>query len=82
MGEECNFQICQPIQGNDFCQINADCRPGELCIANQCESGVECLDDSDCAFPEVCIGNQCAAPGCGTDADCPQGPNCIMGVCI
>ena len=65
-----------------FCSSEADCPPGQACLAGFCTS--TCTTSADCGAGEICIDQLCV-PSCSVQADCP-GPEgaltCAGGGCV
>src|SRR5688572_43858 len=79
----------------DSCMTDAECGVGqclcgactEYCAgAGQCSaSGARCVGSEHSAFEELCggLGQQpICAPACGAIAGCPNGDECVAGVCV
>ena len=68
--------------------LPSDCLADQLCQGGfclyTCTTNLEC-QDHDARIP-VCVDNVCrpaveAMPACTTQADCPQGKDCIGNLC-
>jgi len=89
--QDCNGGVC--VDGrcatptpDGFCEDEADCAAGELCIDNRCTPPTPtpegfCEGDDDCTSGETCVDNRCATPtpgsgggggcGCSVEPDPP-----------
>jgi len=64
------------------CTIHGDCRVGEACRNQVCES-VRCSNDDDCTNGEMCEDGACILrPACESDAVCGAGKACQAGACV
>ncbi len=75
--QRCVFGTCQQ------CIEDKDCKDGELCQANRCETKPECSTNADCEGAAICQDGACVAPAkaCKIDQECGEGKICKDGAC-
>ncbi len=81
---ECRDGVCvQPSSSGAFCEFDAECATGELCIAGRCTPDprvpTPCMDDGDCYAGLTCGPEMTCV--CTYNTDCPSGLVCEEGVC-
>jgi hypothetical protein len=61
-------------EGEAGCDVDGDCRGGEVCEDDVCVR--VCDVDGDCNGGELCRADRCVRPDCVVDGDCPGGFFC------
>jgi hypothetical protein len=64
------------------CAVDGDCKDGEICIDNRCQSSTGCTQDSDCKNGRVCLEGVCRTAECNSDGDCGANQHCENHKCV
>jgi hypothetical protein len=73
---------CNNKSSTNSCDVDANCRTGQLCIDHICEGEADCNFDAECSPQELCINNLCVADGnCSLDSECKSDQYCIENSC-
>ena len=85
-GDYCDQGACVlNTQPSSNCTVTSDCDTGQVCQSGfcvyTCTTSTQCAE-IDARIP-VCVDNVCRAgtPQCTTQADCPEGEDCIDNTC-
>ncbi|MEZ4430162.1 MAG: VWA domain-containing protein [Nannocystaceae bacterium] len=79
-GEVCDLDADPALCIVPPCLDDSDCARGEKCDVGVCVPP-DCIDDDSCPGDLVCNDGQCG-PGVCPDVPCPEGEECMDGVCV
>lgn len=72
--------VCALYPGACGCTFDADCQPGQACVAGSCTTAT-CTVNDDCPAHSICWEGSCI-PGCRDGSECGDGEICDGGECV